>query len=292
MATPLGARPPLGPRGGGRPLRRSRPVGGGGGGWRARAQHVRRRPSGLGGRSPSRPRWGPSPRWCAAAQGRRDAAEYVRERRGGSPCLGGGGGWGGSCRAAGSTKAPASAGGEGGVGPGAAPRPAGRHRGGLAAPPTWRRSHVLRAGGECQGGRSRAIAPPPPAGWGDRGFVAPPPALWCDIPPGTPRIARLGVWRFAGLEESRSKAGAGPVPSTLGGAAHRRAAGGPESGRACDAGRARPSQEDNAAAPARRASGTSTWRPGATQGGATGQLEPPERPAWPTWPARQQRLIP
>ena len=82
------------------------------------------------------------------------------------------------------------------------------------------------------------------------------------------------------------------MPSTLGGAAHRRAAGGPESGRACDAGRARPSQEDNAAAPARRASGTSTWRHGATRGGATGQPEPPEGPRWPTWPARQQRLMP
>ena len=43
------------------------------------------------------------------------------------------------------------------------------------------------------------------------------------------------------------------MPSTLGGAAHRRAAGGPELGRAWDAGRARPSQEDSAAAP--RASG-------------------------------------
>ena len=63
------------------------------------------------------------------------------------------------------------------------------------------------------------------------------------------------------------------MPSTLGGAAHRRAAGGPESGRAFEAGRARPSQEDNAAAPARRASGTSTWRPGATRGGTTGQFE-------------------
>ena len=82
------------------------------------------------------------------------------------------------------------------------------------------------------------------------------------------------------------------MPSTLGGAAHRRAAGGPESGRACEAGRARPSQEANAAAPAHRASGTSTWRPGATRGGTTGQLELPEGPAWPVWPARQQRLMP
>ena len=82
------------------------------------------------------------------------------------------------------------------------------------------------------------------------------------------------------------------MPSTLGGATHRRAAGGLELGRACDAGRARLSQEDNAAAPARRVSMTSTWRPGATWGGATGQPEPPEGPAWPTWAARQQRPMP
>ena len=82
------------------------------------------------------------------------------------------------------------------------------------------------------------------------------------------------------------------MPSTLGGAVHRRAAGGVEIGRAWDAGRARLSQEDNADAPARRASGTSTWRPGATRGGAMGQPEPPEEPAWPSWPAWQQRLTP
>ena len=290
MATPPGSRPPLGPRGGGA-LRRPRPVWGGGGG--AAGARVACPP----------PSWWP---WgvvavapavgtvAAVARGCSGPPKCGRIRPGatlGVALPEGGGGWGGSCRAAGSTKAPASAGGEGGVGPGAAPRPAGRFRGGPCCPPTWRRSHVLRAGGECQGGRLRAM-PPPPAGWGDRGSVAPPPTVWCDTPPGTPRLARLGVWRFAGLEEPKSKAGGGRVPSTLGGAAHRRAAGGSESGRACDAGRARPSQEDNAAAPARRASGTSTWRPGATRGGATGQHEPPEGPAWPTWPARQQRLMP
>ena len=82
------------------------------------------------------------------------------------------------------------------------------------------------------------------------------------------------------------------MPSTLGGAAHRRAAGGPESGRAWDAGRPRSSQEDNAAAPARRAFGTSTLRPGVTRGRAMGQRELPEGPAWPSWQPRQQRLIP
>ena len=95
-----------------------------------------------------------------------------------------------------------------------------------------------------------------------------------------------------GREASCPGARGGRVPGTLGGAAHRRAAGGPESGRACEAGRARPSQEDSAAAPARRGSGTSTWRPGATRGGTTGQPELPEGPAWPAWPARQQRLMP
>ena len=82
------------------------------------------------------------------------------------------------------------------------------------------------------------------------------------------------------------------MPSILGGAVHRRVAEGSEPGRAWEAGRARPSQEDNAAAPAHRASGTSTWRPGATRGGAMGQLWPAKEPVWPSWPARPQRLMP
>ena len=213
----------------------------------------------------------PPPSWWPWGGGRRCAPGGDR-RRGGARLLraaemrpntsgsdaggrrawgGGGGGLGGVLPRRGLLQGPRLHGGRGG-GSAPVPRPAplAGTGGGLLPPPTWRRSHVLRAGGECQGGRSRAIAPPPPpAGRGDRGCVAPPPAVWCDIPPGTPRIARLGVWRFAGLEEPRSKVGGGRVPSTLGGAAPRRAAGGPESGRACDAGRARPSQEDNAAAP-------------------------------------------
>ena len=56
---------------------------------------------------------------------------------------------------------------------------------------------------------------------------------------------------------------------------HRRAAGGLEFGRAWEARRARPSQEDSAAAPARRTSRTSTWRPGATRGGLSGSVGPP-----------------
>ena len=81
------------------------------------------------------------------------------------------------------------------------------------------------------------------------------------------------------------------MASILGGAVHRRAAGGSEPGRAWEAGRARPNQEDNAAAPARRASGTSTRRPGATRGRAPGQLWPADEPVWPSWPARQQQLM-
>ena len=68
------------------------------------------------------------------------------------------------------------------------------------------------------------------------------------------------------------------MPRTLGGAAHRRVAGGSEPGRAWEAGRARPSQEDSVAAPARRASGMSTWRPGATRGGGGG--------LWGSWDPR------
>ena len=119
------------------------------------------------------------------------------------------------------------------------------HSAGPPCPPLGRREPGWPASGCCPH--------PPPVGSGDKGFVAPPPTARCDTPPGTHRLARLGVSRFAGLEASGPRAGEGRVPSTLGGAAHRRAAGGPLSGRACDAGRACPSQEDNAAAPAREA---------------------------------------
>ena len=57
-------------------------------GRRARAQHVHHRPGGLGRRPSSRPRGGPPPRWCVAAQGRSNAAKNFWERRWGS--LGGG----------------------------------------------------------------------------------------------------------------------------------------------------------------------------------------------------------
>ena len=183
MATPLGARPPLGPRGGGGARYVARGLWGGGGGWRARAAC-------------------PPPSWCpwgevviapavgtiaAVVRGYSGPPRCGRIRPGatlGFALPGGEGGWGGSCRAAGSTKAPASAGGEGGVGPGAAPRPAGRHRGGPAAPPLGGAS-TSSAQAESARGAGLGLLPPP-AGWGDRGFVPPPPAVWCDTPPGTP----------------------------------------------------------------------------------------------------------
>ena len=110
----------------------------------------------------------------------------------------------------------------------------------------------------------------PPAGGGEKGSAIPPPISCGPTPPGSSRLARLGAWRFAGLESSGPRAEEGRVPSVLGGAVHRRVARGPELGRAWEAGRARPSRDDNAAAPARRSSGTSTWRPGTTRGGALG----------------------
>ena len=82
------------------------------------------------------------------------------------------------------------------------------------------------------------------------------------------------------------------MPGVLGGAAHGRVAGGPKSGRAWEAGRARPSEEDSAAAPAHRSSWTSTRRPGATRGGALRQAGPAAGLACPSWPPRQQRLLP
>ena len=131
----------------------------------------------------------------------------------------------------------------------------------------------------------------PPASGCEKGFATPPPVGSGPTPPGSSRLARLGAWRFAGLGSLGPGAVEGRVPSMLGGAAHRRVAGGPELGRAWEAGRARPNQEDDAAAPARRASGTRTWRPGTTRGGALGQLGPAEEPVRPSWPARQQRLM-
>ena len=124
----------------------------------------------------------------------------------------------------------------------------------------------------------------PAVRWGGERIAPPPP------PPGgpsstePPQLARRsGAWRFVGLGLSGPNAKEGRVPSVLGGAVHRRAPGGLELGRAWEAGRARPSQEDNAAAPARRSSGTSTWRPSATRGGTLGQRGRAEGLVWLSW---------
>ena len=207
---------------------------------------------------------------------------FAKEGRGG--CRGGA-----SCCSAGFAEAPALAGGEEEDGPGAAPPLTGRDKGGPSGPPLDGAPLSSSQGGSAGG--IGIVLVSPPGGWGDRGSAAPAPDSRCDITLGAPRLARLGVRCFVGREASCPGARGGCLPSTLGGAGHWRAAGGPESGRACEAGRACPSKEDNAAAPARRASGTNIWRPSATRGGNTGQLELPEGPVWPAWPARQQRLM-
>ena len=84
------------------------------------------------------------------------------------------------------------------------------------------------------------------------------------------------------------------MPKVLGGGGgvHRRDAGGAEAGRGWEGGRAPQSQENSAAAPTRRSSGTSTWRPGATRGWTLGQRGPAEGSMCRSWPARQQRVMP
>ena len=76
-------------------------------------------------------------------------------------------------------------------------------------------------GGESRGAGSAPAAPveaeaeegtgpgllPPPAGGGEKGSATPPPVSCGLTPPGSPRLARLGAWRFAG-----------PGSSTRGGA--------------------------------------------------------------------------
>ena len=198
---------------------------------------------------------------------------------------------GGSRCTDGAPVAPALAEEDEGTGLGPSPPPAGwGERGSVAPPPVG--TPAAPALAEEDEGTGHGLSPPPPLA-GVIGALLPPHPLAVDPPPpGSPRLARLGAWRLAGLGTSGPRAEEGRVPRTLGGAEHRRAAGGSEPGRAWEAGRARPNQEDSAAAPARRASGTSTWRPVATRGGAMGQPGPPEEPVWPSWPARQQRLMP
>ena len=140
-------------------------------------------------------------------------------------------------------RAPAVAGARGGLLP---PHP-------LAPPwpPRWRR----RMRGPASG-----CPPPPPRALVEviAGLLPPHSLAFGPPPPGSPRLVRLGAWYFAGVGTSAPRAGQGRAPRTLGGAVHRRVAGGSEAGRAWDVGRARPSHEGSAAAPARRASGTST----------------------------------
>ena len=112
-------------------------------------------------------------------------------------------------------------------------------------------------------------------------------------PHSLPSLGQPGgqVWGASGIGSPRApgpRRGESPVPWG-GGGRYRRDVGGPEARKAWEAGCARPSKEDSAAAPARRSWGTSTWWPGATRGGAAGHCgsaaePPPGRvPAPPVW---------
>ena len=106
---------------------------------------------------------------------------------------------------------------------------------------------------------ARGRRPPRVVEGGEKGSASPPPDRGGLSSAKPPRPTRgLGVWCFVGLGSSGPSDEEGRVPGALGGAVHRRVVEGPEQGRAWEAGRARPSQEDSAAAPARRFSGTST----------------------------------
>ena len=96
-------------------------------------------------------------------------------------------------------------------------------------------------------------------------------------PPRSARRSSLG--HFGGLESSGPRAEGGRVPSVMGGGGgmHQRDAGGAEAGRAWEAGRARPSQEDSASAPTRRSSGTSTWRSVRPGAGPSDHAGPPKK---------------
>ena len=152
---------------------------------------------------------------------------------------------------------------------------------------------VESVGTEVPAGIGPGPPSPPAAGGGENGSASPPPDRGGPSSTEPPRSARRsGARRFGGLGPSGPNAEERRVPSVPDGAAHRRVAGGPESGRAWEAGWARPSQGDSAAAPARRTSGMSTWSPSTTRGGALGQRGPAAGSLCPSWPARQQRLMP
>ena len=166
-----------------------------------------------------------------------------------------------------------------------------RGRGGGGGAPRRRRC-PWRAGYRMGAHRRRAGVTS--GGWrGENGSAFLPPGCAGSTHRVFPRSAgRSGLGRFGGLGSPGPRAKGGRVPHILGGAVHRRAAGGPESGRAWEAGRSRLSQEDSAAAPARRTCGTRTWRPGAARGGAAGHRGPAAEPPCPSCPAQQQRLMP
>ena len=130
------------------------------------------------------------------------------------------------------------------------PRGAGSALGGLAL--GWA---LAGAGPEFSGGWRGGIRvsnPPSPLRWPHT-----------HGPPLVSREVKFGALWAVESPGPGAEGGAGP-PRLGGGGVHRRDAEGPETGRAWEAGHARPSQEDSAAAPARRSWGTSTWRPSAT----------------------------
>ena len=106
-------------------------------------------------------------------------------------------------------------------------------------------------------------------------------------PPLVSKEVGFGAFRGSGALKTQGRGSASPRRLGGGGGVHRREAGGAETGRAWEA-----SQEDSAAAPARRSWGTSTWRPGVTRGAAFGQREPAAGSVCPLCPGRQQRLMP
>ena len=70
---------------------------------------------------------------------------------------------------------------------------------------------------------------PAVGGGGEKGSASPPPDRGGPSSPEPSRLARrrLGAWRFVGLGSSGLNVEEGRVPSVLGGAVHRCAAGGP-----------------------------------------------------------------
>ena len=121
----------------------------------------------------------------------------------------------------------------------APPPPLAGVRGGLLPPhllaPPW------PALAEEDEGTGLGLLPPPPLAGVIGGLLPPHPLTVAPPPPRSPRLARLGAWRFTGLGTSGPRAEEGRVPKSLGGAGHRRVAAGSEPGRAWEAGRARPS---------------------------------------------------